>query len=89
MSKGQMNEVEQMKKCLVVLSRTEGRVRGMGEGDEGCAGGRGEGDEEEEEEDEREAALELLSELCENLDNARGENVHRHLPKGNQNTVYN
>ncbi|XP_067088365.1 hsp70-binding protein 1 [Osmerus mordax] len=60
MSKGQMNEVEQMKECLVVLSRTEV-----------CARGRGEGDEGEEEEDEREAALELLSELCENLDNAR------------------
>ena len=65
MSKGQMNEVEQMKECLVVLGRTER-----------CARGRGEGDEGEDEEDDREAALELLSELCENLDNARGENVH-------------
>lgn len=56
MCKGQMDEVEQMKRCLDVLNRDERR----------------EGEEEEEEEDEREEALEMLSELCENLDNARG-----------------
>lgn len=56
MCKGQMDEVEQMKQCLEVLSRDE------------CK----EGVEEEGEEDEREEALEMLSELCENLDNARG-----------------
>ncbi|KTF83893.1 hypothetical protein cypCar_00020289 [Cyprinus carpio] len=56
--KGQMDEVEQMKQCLEVLSRDECRARGSEE-------------EEEEEEDEREEALEMLSELCENLDNAR------------------
>ncbi|XP_072530605.1 hsp70-binding protein 1 isoform X2 [Salminus brasiliensis] len=57
--KGQMDEVEQMKRCVSVLLRDEGEMEGEG------------GDEEEEEEDEREAALELLSDLCENLDNAR------------------
>lgn len=51
-----MDEVEQMKHCLEVLNRDECR----------------EGVEEEGEEDEREEALEMLSELCENLDNARG-----------------
>lgn len=60
MSKGQLNEVEQMKECLVVLRQNEVCTRGRGEGEDG-----------EDEEDEREAALELLSELCENLDNAR------------------
>uniref|UniRef100_A0A8C1S054 HSPA (heat shock 70kDa) binding protein, cytoplasmic cochaperone 1 n=1 Tax=Cyprinus carpio TaxID=7962 RepID=A0A8C1S054_CYPCA len=54
-----MDEVEQMKQCLEVLSRDECRARGSEE------------EEEEEEEDEREEALEMLSELCENLDNAR------------------
>uniref|UniRef100_A0A672PSA7 Hsp70-binding protein 1 n=1 Tax=Sinocyclocheilus grahami TaxID=75366 RepID=A0A672PSA7_SINGR len=53
--KGQMDEVEQMKQCLEVLSRDECRGRGS----------------EEEEKDEREEVLEMLSELCENLDNAR------------------
>ncbi|XP_066531452.1 hsp70-binding protein 1 [Hoplias malabaricus] len=57
--KGQTDEVEQMKQCIAVLLR-----------DEGCTEREGEG-EEEEEEDERETALELLSDLCENLDNAR------------------
>lgn len=57
MCKGQMDEVEHMKRCLDVLSRDERRERV---------------EEEEEEEDEREEALEMLSELCENLDNARG-----------------
>ncbi len=56
MCKGQMDEVKQMKCCLEVLCRDEGKERGS----------------EEEEEDEREEALEMLSELCENLDNARG-----------------
>ncbi|XP_073705125.1 hsp70-binding protein 1 [Garra rufa] len=56
--KGQMDEVEQMKQCLEVLSR------------DGCRERESDGDEEEEE-DEREEALEMLSELCENLDNAR------------------
>lgn len=59
MCKGQMDEVEQMKRCLEVLCRDECKERGSEE-------------EEEEEEDEREEALEMLSELCENLDNARG-----------------
>lgn len=57
--KGQMDEVEQMKQCLEVLRRDESRER---ESEEDV----------EEEEDEREDALEVLSELCENLDNARG-----------------
>lgn len=48
-----------MKQCLSVLRRTTAR-----ESQE---------HEEEEEEEETEGALELLSELCENLDNARGE----------------
>lgn len=56
--KGQMDEVEQMKCCLEVLCRDECKERGS--------------QEEEEVEDEREEALEMLSELCENLDNARG-----------------
>ncbi|KAM9843684.1 hsp70-binding protein 1 [Aulostomus maculatus] len=57
--KGQMDEVEQMKQCLAVLCK-----EGMNEKE-----GEEEGDEEDE--DERETALEMLSELCENLDNAR------------------
>ncbi|KAJ8253628.1 hypothetical protein COCON_G00202400 [Conger conger] len=57
--KGQHDEVEQMKECLAILRRED--VRGR-EGQE---------EEEEEEEEKREGALELLSELCENLDNAR------------------
>ncbi|CAB1350072.1 unnamed protein product, partial [Coregonus sp. 'balchen'] len=59
-AKGQNSEVEQMKECMRVLLR-----------DGGCARGR-EGEEEgEDEEGETEGALEFLSELCENLDNAR------------------
>ncbi|KTF82658.1 hypothetical protein cypCar_00047150 [Cyprinus carpio] len=49
--KGQMDEVEQMKRCLEVLCRDECKERGSKE--------------------EGEEALEMLSELCENLDNAR------------------
>ncbi|KAI4879011.1 hypothetical protein NFI96_028579 [Prochilodus magdalenae] len=59
--KGQMDEVEQMKQCVSVLLREQGCRERESEGEGG----------EEEEEDEREAALELLSDLCENLDNAR------------------
>lgn len=55
--KGQMDEVEQMKRCLEVLGRDECKERGS--------------EKDVEEEDEREEALEVLSELCENLDNAR------------------
>ncbi|NP_001133419.1 hsp70-binding protein 1 isoform X3 [Salmo salar] len=59
-AKGQNSEVEQMKECMRVLLR-----------DGGCERGR-EGEEEgEDEEGETEGALEFLSELCENLDNAR------------------
>lgn len=58
--KGQMDEVEQMKQCLAVL-RQDGMAVREREGEE-------QGDDEE---DERETALEVLSELCENLDNAR------------------
>ncbi|XP_049602061.1 hsp70-binding protein 1 [Syngnathus scovelli] len=54
--KGQMNEVEQMKQCLTVLNKEEVN---------------GEGDRDDDDEDERESAFELLSDLCENLDNAR------------------
>lgn len=57
--KGQLNEVEQMKQCLAVLGE-----EGPGEKD-------GE-DREEEDDNEQEAAFEILSDLCENLDNARG-----------------
>ncbi|XP_038138160.1 hsp70-binding protein 1 [Cyprinodon tularosa] len=59
--KGQMDEVEQMKQSLAVLQKDEPK------GSEPD----GEKDREEEEEDERESAFEVLSELCENLDNAR------------------
>ncbi|KAM9394142.1 hsp70-binding protein 1 [Pholidichthys leucotaenia] len=52
--KGQMDEVEQIKKCLAVLR--EGDRGGEEGGDDG---------------EERELAFEMLSELCENLDNAR------------------
>lgn len=60
--KGQMDEVEQMKQCLAVL-----RQEGISERDR-----EGEEERDEEDEDERESAFEVLSELCENLDNARG-----------------
>ncbi|XP_042360957.1 hsp70-binding protein 1 [Plectropomus leopardus] len=59
--KGQMDEVEQMKQCLAILYQegaSERETEGEDEGDE-------------EDEDERESAFEMLSELCENLDNAR------------------
>lgn len=59
MCKGQMDEVQQMKKCLAVLSAEE---RDEKEGME---------EREDDDEDERETAFEVLSELCENLDNAR------------------
>ncbi|XP_034749176.1 hsp70-binding protein 1 isoform X1 [Etheostoma cragini] len=59
--KGPMDEVEQIKHCLAVLSK-EGRREREREGEE---------ERDEEDEDERESAFELLSELCENLDNAR------------------
>lgn len=58
-----MDEVEQMKQCLAVL-RNEGTSTSEREGEEER--------DEEEDEDERESAFEMLSELCENLDNARG-----------------
>ncbi|XP_034394438.1 hsp70-binding protein 1 [Cyclopterus lumpus] len=57
--KGQMDEVEQIKRCLAVLRREE-----MSEKE-------GEDERDEEDEDERVTAFEILSELCENLDNAR------------------
>ncbi|XP_029364835.1 hsp70-binding protein 1 [Echeneis naucrates] len=60
--KGQMDEVEQMKQCLAVL-RKEEISENEREGEEGR--------DDEEDEDERESAFEMLSELCENLDNAR------------------
>ncbi|XP_071330118.1 hsp70-binding protein 1 [Trachinotus anak] len=60
--KGQMDEVEQMKQCLAVL-RKDGPSESEREGEEER--------DEEEDEDERESAFEMLSELCENLDNAR------------------
>ncbi|XP_019961504.1 hsp70-binding protein 1 [Paralichthys olivaceus] len=56
--RGQMDEVEQMKQCLAVLHKEE-KSESEREG------------EEEEDEDERESAFEVLTELCENLDNAR------------------
>ncbi|XP_047428769.1 hsp70-binding protein 1 [Mugil cephalus] len=59
--KGQMDEVEQMKQCLAVLCKEETSET---EKD-------GEEEREDEDEDERESAFEMLSELCENLDNAR------------------
>nr|XP_057905959.1 hsp70-binding protein 1 [Doryrhamphus excisus] len=54
--KGQMDEVEQMKRCLTALNKEDVNE---------------EEDRDEDEEDERESAFELLSDLCENLDNAR------------------
>lgn len=60
-TKGQMDEAEQMKQCLAILRSEEMNERereGMEEMDE-------------EDVDERESAFEVLSELCENLDNAR------------------
>ncbi|XP_023254608.1 hsp70-binding protein 1 [Seriola lalandi dorsalis] len=60
--KGPMDEVEQMKQCLAVLCK-EGMSESEREGEEER--------DEEEDEDERESAFEMLSELCENLDNAR------------------
>lgn len=59
---GQMDEVEQMKQCLAVL-RQEGQSVREREGEE---------TRDEEDDDEQESAFEILSELCENLDNARG-----------------
>ncbi|XP_029944621.1 hsp70-binding protein 1 [Salarias fasciatus] len=59
--KGQMDEVEQMKQCLTILNKEEASDRETSE----------EEDRDEDESDERESAFELLSELCENLDNAR------------------
>ncbi|TMS15048.1 Hsp70-binding protein 1 [Larimichthys crocea] len=60
-AKGQMDEVEQMKQCLAVLCKEETSERER----------EGEEEMDEEDEDERESAFEVLSELCENLDNAR------------------
>lgn len=60
--KGQLDEVEQIKQCLSVL-----RKENVGDKDEN-----GEEMWDEDDEDERESAFEMLSELCENLDNARG-----------------
>ncbi|KAM8844008.1 hsp70-binding protein 1 [Spinachia spinachia] len=57
-SKGQMDEVEQMKQCLALL-RQEDVSEAAREGDDEKDG------------DDRETAFEILSELCENLDNAR------------------
>lgn len=57
-----MEEVEQIKQCLTVL-----RKENLGDQDEN-----GEEMRDGDEEDERESAFEMLSELCENLDNARG-----------------
>lgn len=57
-----MDEVEQMKQCLAVLRKEETSERER----------EGEEEMDEEDEDERESAFEVLSELCENLDNARG-----------------
>lgn len=54
--KGQMDEVEQMKLCLEILRGEEPSDHDR---------------EDDEEEDERETAFETISELCENLDNAR------------------
>ncbi|XP_022063176.1 hsp70-binding protein 1 [Acanthochromis polyacanthus] len=59
--KGQMDEVEQMKQCLAILHKEEGSEQER----------EGEEEREEGDEDERESAFEMLSELCENLDNAR------------------
>ncbi|XP_033945918.1 hsp70-binding protein 1 [Pseudochaenichthys georgianus] len=58
--KGQMDEVEQIKKCLEVLKHERDAENERGEEERG-----------EEDEDERESIFDILSELCENLDNAR------------------
>lgn len=58
-----MDEVEQMKQCLAVLYKEEASETEK-DGEEER--------EDDEDEDERESAFEMLSELCENLDNARG-----------------
>lgn len=56
-----MDEVQKIKQCVDIL-----RQEGSGERER-------EGEEERDEDDDvRESALEVLSELCENLDNARG-----------------
>lgn len=57
-----MDEVGQMKQCLAILRQ------------EGNSGTEREGEEErdEEDDDDQESAFEMLTELCENLDNARG-----------------
>lgn len=57
--RGQMDEVEQMKQCLAVLRQ------------EGMTGEEERGEDDDDDDDERESAFEMLSELCENLDNAR------------------
>ncbi|KAJ0000855.1 hypothetical protein NQD34_005875 [Periophthalmus magnuspinnatus] len=54
--KGQMDEVEQMKQCLELLRTEEPNNQER---------------EDEEEEDDRETVFETLTELCDNLDNAR------------------
>lgn len=59
--KGQMDEVEQMKRCLAILQQDKTSEKEMD----------GEENRDEDEEDEQESAFEVLSELCENLDNAR------------------
>uniref|UniRef100_A0A8C5GWB5 Hsp70-binding protein 1 n=1 Tax=Gouania willdenowi TaxID=441366 RepID=A0A8C5GWB5_GOUWI len=59
--RGQMDEVEQMKQCLAVLRKEETNEQERDGAD----------DRDEDEDDERESAFEMLSELCENLDNAR------------------
>uniref|UniRef100_A0A1A7WC75 Hsp70-binding protein 1 n=1 Tax=Iconisemion striatum TaxID=60296 RepID=A0A1A7WC75_9TELE len=56
MCKGQLDEVEQIKQCLAVLQRDETDEKDRDDDDD---------------DDERESAFEMLSELCENLDNAR------------------
>lgn len=63
-TKGQMGEMEQMKHCLSIL-KEEGKSQRERDG-------KAEGDEEEDDDDEKASAFEMLSELCENLDNARG-----------------
>lgn len=54
--RGQMDEVEQMKVCLEILRQDEPSDQKR---------------EDEDQEDQRETAFETISELCENLDNAR------------------
>ncbi|XP_061568438.1 hsp70-binding protein 1 isoform X2 [Cololabis saira] len=63
--KGQMDEVEEIKQCLAVLRKGE-----ICENDRDGEEARKE-EEEEDDDHERESAFEILSELCENLDNAR------------------